>query len=341
MSAIPQKLIYAVCHVASQMAFRWLPPPAHADLAGPAEQEAEDGDLSLEMEDWRGVIWNEETRVSLPWLVEYLARLDPDARRLATALWEHFSDLRRAGAHFVTQRDPHYPPGLRVLKDAPTGLSCVGDLNLLRRPAVAVIGSRMASALAVRESFLLGRALAEAGWLVVSGGALGCDIAAHHGVLAAAGQRCLGACVFAGGLGDLYPRANAMVFRRLSERRALFVSERLWRAPSRPFDFPIRNRIIGGWCQAVMLMQAAQRSGALVTARLALDAGRDVLVLLHPPGDVRAQGGATLLSEGAPGFSSARELMTWLGDPPSRVEANPTEMARTSLKTGFEPATGA
>ena len=119
-------------------------------------------------------------------------------------------------------------------------------------------------------------------------------------------------CIFAGGLSSLYPRANLPVFRRLWHRHAALVSERLWESPCRPADFAARNRLIAGLSPLTVVMQAAVRSGAMVTARLALDAGRQVAVLRHPPDDVRADGSAALLESGAPGFATARELLSRL-----------------------------
>jgi DNA processing protein len=205
--------------------------------------------------------------------------------------------------------DKEYPPLLRNISDPPLGLSIRGELSLLYRPAISVVGSRKASAFAMRESFTLGRALGEHDIAVVSGGALGCDIAAHHGVLASGRDPAPAICVFAGGLARLYPVANDPIFRRLMARRAVLVSERLWASPCRPLDFTARNRIISGMSSLTLVMQAAQRSGALVTARRALDQGSEVAVLRHPEGDIRARGSEALLAEGAWGFSCASELI--------------------------------
>ncbi len=220
----------------------------------------------------------------------------------------HLEAVAANAATYVTWADERYPALLRLIRDPPLALTMRGDVGLLARPAVAVVGSRKASALAMRESFSIGQLLADRGILVVSGGAFGCDIAAHHGVLASsAPESCVG--IFAGGLAALYPAGNKRIFDKIQARGGLFVSERLWPAPSLPHDFPARNRIIAGLCPTTLVMQAAARSGALVTARLALDEGREVLALIHPPGDVRATGSETLIADGAQSFASGATLL--------------------------------
>jgi DNA processing protein len=162
----------------------------------------------------------------------------------------------------------------------------------------------------MRESFELGRGLAlMPGVAVASGGAFGCDIAAHHGVLDAGTRPAAAVVVFAGGLGCLYPRAHARIFAKLRERGAALLSERLWSAGCRPRDFAARNRIISGMAVRVFVMQAAARSGAAITARVATEQGREVSVLVHPERDVRAAGSRELLQDGAEPLASADEYL--------------------------------
>jgi DNA processing protein len=310
-----QRVLLALTHVASQLLYRWLPPPPVgrldaellADACGVGDDPSE-----LEAADWRAVLrWCVlEAPGLVAWFPNY-ARVhgDPDGSALARWAASHFSALRAAQGRYLTIDDPGYPELLRRISDPPLGLSVLGDELCLRGPAVAVVGSRKASALAMRESHALGRDLAAAGFVVVSGGAFGCDIAAHLGVLTSGTDPSPAVAVFAGGLESVYPRAHAHVFERLRRRRAALVSERLWSAYPRPLDFPIRNRIIAGLAPLLVVMQAARKSGAMITARQALDQGRDVGVLMHPPGDVRASGSAQLLAEGAVGFASAAECL--------------------------------
>lgn len=282
-------------------------------LIGGEPPHAEAHDPACEVEPWRSLIATELAASSprLTWLRHFSARYDPDGTRLARAATRQVALLATAGGLFVTPADATYPVLLRFLADPPHALAVLGDPARLAGACVSIVGSRKASGLAVRESFALGRDLAEAGYVVVSGGAFGCDIAAHHGVLAAvsAASRSRAICVFAGGLSDLYPHAHGPVFRRLRAAGAAFVSERLWESPSRPVDFAARNRLIAGLSPVTAVMQAGLRSGAMVTARLALDAGRQVVVLRHPLDDIRADGSRMLLEAGGPGFSSARALV--------------------------------
>jgi DNA processing protein len=311
-TAFSSRALCAVTHGASQVARRWLPlpgtlaPEAAAPLPCAAALRVEQGEAH-----WRDLVGTLAAAQAspLPWLPRYLAKHDVDGARLAAALAGHLRSVGEAGALYVTAADAAYPELLRRIEDPPAALTVLGDVRLLKRSLVAVVGSRKASVTAVRESFALGRGLAERGVAVVSGGAFGCDIAAHQGVLAAGLPQAPAVCVFAGGLGDLYPRTNEPVFRRLRASGAALVSERLWDAGCRRPDFPARNRLISGLAGVVAIMQAGERSGAVVTARLALEQGRDVAVLLHPEDDLRAQGSAALLRDGAPGFPSAAALI--------------------------------
>jgi DNA processing protein len=286
-------------HAAAQLCYRWLPPPVLPPCDGFFASTLEAAPDARSR--WTAFIaWARHEHETFPWLRDYRRHFDPELSKLFQAI------VAQRGA-LLLHGDPDYPPALAALADPPLALSYVGERALFGGDLTAIVGSRKASARALAASFELGRRLASSGKVVVSGGALGCDIAAHAGVLAA--HRRAGAAaqqgpapailIFAGGLSSLYPRANAAVFAALRERGALFVSERLWDAPSRPADFPARNRIISGLCATTVVMQAAQRSGAMLTARLALDQGREVLVLSHPPGDIRASGSAALIAEGA------------------------------------------
>ncbi len=283
---------HALTHVASQILHRWHPPRDDAGLFAPADA------VVMTAQDWAD--YGDQVKDELPRGVP----LDLVIKTTRS----HLQAVTEAGASYLTWADPRYPAYLRLIRDPPLALTLHGDVGLLRRPAVAVVGSRRASALAMRESFETGKILADQGHLVVSGGAFGCDIAAHHGVLASSSPDAC-ACVFAGGLETLYPINNKRVFDKIRERGGLLVSERLWTAPSFPHDFPARNRIIAGLCPTTFVMQAADRSGALVTARLALEEGREVLCLEHPRGDVRAAGSARLVEDGAPSFTSVATLL--------------------------------
>lgn len=293
-------------HVVAQITNQWLPPPLFLPLdeafsASSIEAEAELGARWRAFLRWAALAADDV----FPWLADYRRLVDPSLEKALEAVTSHLARTQAAGGGVILYGDAEYPPLLTAISDPPLALSYLGDRTLLARPLIAVIGSRKATRRSLDESFVLGKRLAAEGRVVVSGGALGCDIAAHAGALAVAGTPALAVIVLAGGLARFYPARNDWYFRQLRLRQALFLSERLWLAPSRPRDFPARNRIISGLCQTTVVMQAAQKSGAMITARQALDQGREVSVLRHPPGDVRSSGSANLLADGAVGFADA------------------------------------
>lgn len=311
------RILYALTHAASQRLYRWLPGPE-------PELEASDLDASLEdlaRPDAVGEILARERRRAPPrlaWLEPYLSRYDVSGARLIQDTWALVRGCATYGARWLCPLDDDYPPLLRMLADPPPGLFVTGDVDLLKRPTVAVIGSRQATAQAVQACFDVGRSLAARGVTVVSGGAFGCDIAAHHGVLAARREVAPACGVFASGLDALFPVANRGVFRQLKARGAVMLSERPWGAPCEKHTFHARNRLISGLSGTTLVMQAAARSGALMTARLAMDQGRDLAVMRHPEDDVRCLGGQALIAEGALAFETVDDLLARL-----RLEVGP------------------
>lgn len=297
-------MLYILTHVASQLAYRWLPPPVVAPI-DQSNWSSYFKDLgiknSLSLADWRNLLANEIEGLcsSLSWLPRWIKFKDPNCEILVQTAHAWIESIKLASGHVLTMNQRSYPDLLRHIPDPPLALSVIGTLSNLHRPCEAIIGSRQASAYALKQSYLHGARLANAGIVVVSGGAIGCDIASHRGVLASQQSSAGAIVVFAGGLGKLYPRQNQRWFDELLAKGGTFVSERLWSAHCRPQDFRARNRIISGLSRRTNVMQASHNSGALITARLALDQGRDVAVLAHPPGDIRAAGGAELLSDGA------------------------------------------
>ena len=299
-----------VTHVASQLMYRWIPPVSNDDFVHlpPFDVEA------ARERDWLEFI----SYLTLTsdyvnsWWPKFQKKMRDDGRQLAAAIYTHLAAIRMSGAHYVVYSDESYPQILRHMTDAPLGLTFTGDPSLFDRVAVSVVGSRKASPFAIQQSQTVGTMLAERGVVVVSGGAFGCDIAAHFGVLAGGIKPAPAICVFAGGLQSLYPRSNYAIFAKLQGRSGIMLTERLWQAPCRPADFTARNRIIAGLSRITLVMQAAQRSGALVTARRALDQGADVYVLQHPADDIRAVGSHALMGEGAPTFADGQDLLRQL-----------------------------
>ncbi len=192
--------------------------------------------------------------------------------------------------------EPVYPPLLRQIPDAPGVLMLRGRPAAAVAPGVAVVGSRNATPAGVRLAECLGEALAEAGVPVISGLAYGIDVAAHRGVVAGGGT---GVAVMGRGLESVYPAAHASVAAALLENGGAWLAELLPAVAPRRHHFPRRNRIVSGLAQAVVVVEAAPRSGSLVTARLALEQNRDVFAV---PGSVWSEvsrGCHALLRDGA------------------------------------------
>ena len=188
-----------------------------------------------------------------------------------------------------------YPPLVGALPDAPPVISVRGRAELLRRSAVAIVGARNASANGCAFARMLARELARAGLVVVSGLARGIDTAAHEGALAASGPT---VAVIAAGADVAYPPENAALMRRIASEGAV-VSERPLGATARAKDFPRRNRVIAGLSLGVVVVEAAPASGSLITARLALEYGREVMAVPGSPMDPRHRGTNQLLRDGA------------------------------------------
>ncbi len=208
--------------------------------------------------------------------------------------------IRRLGARLIALGEAGYPAGLQAVDTAPPLLAVSGNAEALMRPAVGIVGSRNASALGLKFTSQLAHALAEAGFLVVSGLARGIDTAAHEASLVRGTVAAL-----AGGLDRVYPAQNQGLHDRLIETGAAISEMPLgWEPRSR--DFPRRNRLISGLSLGVVVVEAARGSGSLITARFALEQGREVFAVPGSPLDPRASGtndlirqGATLVSEPA------------------------------------------
>jgi len=215
----------------------------------------------------------------------------------------------RAGARIVTCLEAAYPPLLRHLSLPPAVLYVRGALP--ERPAVAIVGSRRASPYGLEAAELFARALAAAGVPVVSGFARGVDAAAHRGALAAGGAT---VAVLGCGVDVDYPRGH----RRLGDAAAAagaVVSELPCGAEPRAWNFPVRNRIIAALALGTLVVEAAARSGSLITARHALELGRDVFAVPGRIFDERAMGPNTLIAAGAVPARHPRDVLETLGLP--------------------------
>lgn len=202
--------------------------------------------------------------------------------------------IRKAGASYLFHDSPDYPRLLKQSEGAPPILTLRGDAALLHRPCVAVVGARNASAAAVRLAREFSQGLAEAGYVVVSGLARGIDGAAHHGALA--GGATIG--VIACGIDVTYPPEHAELQEQVAVRGLLLAEQPPGTEPLAR-HFPTRNRIIAGLAAGTVVVEAAPKSGSLITARLAGEMGREVMAIPGSPLDPRSHGCNQLIRDGA------------------------------------------
>ena len=211
--------------------------------------------------------------------------------------------LDAIGAAMVFLGTPGYPSLLADLESAPPVLAARGDLGLLDRPAVAIVGARNASAAGVRLARQLAADLAGEDLVVVSGLARGIDAAAHQGAMAGGTI-----AVVAGGVDVVYPPENAALMAEIAER-GLVVAEQMPGVEPQARHFPRRNRIIAGLAAGTLVVEGAPKSGSLITARIAAEAGREVMAVPGSPLDPRAQGCNLLIREGATLVQSAADVI--------------------------------
>ena len=215
---------------------------------------------------------------------------------------------RAAGAHLLFAGAADYPHRLLDLSDAPPFLWVVGDVAALSRPTVALVGARNASSLGLRMARALAKGLGEAGIVVVSGLARGIDTEAHRAALEAGTVG-----VLAGGVDVLYPAENAALAEEMTQTGGARISEQPMGLQPTARHFPTRNRIISGLSQAVVVVEAAAKSGSLITARGALDQGREVLAVPGHPFDARASGCNLLIRDGARLVRGVDDVLEALG----------------------------
>jgi DNA processing protein len=227
----------------------------------------------------------------------------------------YVAELERRGFRFVARTEARFPRLLRAIHDPPPGLFLRGeaDPSLLSRPAVAVVGARACSAYGSAVARMLGRELAAAGLVVVSGLARGVDAEAHRGALEAGG---LTVAVLGCGVDRDYPASHRELARRIAEA-GLIVSEYAPGVEPAPWRFPARNRIIAGLARATVVAEAREASGALITADLALEEGREIFAV---PGEITSAlsaGSNALLRLGATPLTSATDVLEALGVEPA------------------------
>lgn len=235
------------------------------------------------------------------------------------------------GNHVVTLGDVAYPQPLLETADPPILLYAKGDLTLLQRRAIAIVGSRNATPQGIDNAYAFARALSSEGFPVVSGLALGIDTAAHRGGLEGPGKT---VAVLGTGIDVVYPARNHTLAHRIAAEGCI-VSEFPLGTPSKAFNFPRRNRLISGLSCGCLVVEAAMQSGSLITARLAGEQGRDVFAI---PGSIHSplsKGCHALIKQGAKLVDSAADILDELGVATLPCAANPMPQAEGATHRGF------
>jgi DNA processing protein len=238
----------------------------------------------------------------------------------------------------ITLGDPHYPAALLETADPPLLLYAQGTIELLQAPSLAVVGSRSPTQQGIENARAFSTELSQAGLTVVSGLALGIDGAAHEGGLSGPGRT---VAVVGTGLDRVYPRRHLELAHRVANQ-GLIISEYSLGTPPLAPNFPLRNRIIAGLAHGTLVVEAALQSGSLITARLALEAGREVFAI---PGSIHApqsRGCHGLIKQGAKLVDSAQDILEELqwGQQPARpvLTAHPEEVSDPLWEAlGFDP----
>jgi DNA processing protein len=237
---------------------------------------------------------------------------------------DEIAAIDKLGGRLVGSGEPDYPPLLHYISGAPPLLTIAGGARLDLGRTVAIVGARNASAAGQRMTTILATDLGERGYTVVSGLARGIDAAAHRATL-----RTGTVAVLAGGLDKIYPDENIPLAKTIVEQGGMLLTEMPIGWEPRARDFPRRNRLVSGLALGVVVVEAARRSGSLITARLALEQNRDVFAVPGSPLDARAEGGNHLIQQGARLVTSAADIIETL---------NVADPSRTTLlEPDWEP----
>ena len=223
-----------------------------------------------------------------------------------SAAARELSALEAMGGRMIASCESDFPPGLVALDPPPPMISLIGKTEFLHKDMIAIVGARNASALARKFAWTLARDLSDAGLVVVSGLARGIDSAAHEAALTGGTI-----AVVAGGADIVYPPENEALHRAIAQRGAIISEMPLGEAPQAR-HFPRRNRLISGLARGVVVVEAAEQSGSLITARYALEQNREIFAVPGSPLDPRAKGANRLIREGAILTESAQDVLAVL-----------------------------
>lgn len=225
-------------------------------------------------------------------------------------------------ARIVTLLDPEYPPLLREIEDPPAVLYVKGEGEIDSRKALGIVGTRRASGYGKAVAHRLAAELARLGIIVVSGLALGIDTAAHHGALDGGGTT---VAVLGAGLGRIYPAENEGLAQKIEKEGGLILSEFPILAPPAKWTFPQRNRIISGLSRGVIVVEAPEKSGALITARLALEQGREVFAVPGQVTSFASRGTNRLIQDGARLVMDAEDILSEFPDLATLIHPTPAQ----------------
>jgi DNA processing protein len=265
---------------------------------------------------------------ALPEIARRGGRRGPLAVYPKAAAERELAALARIEAKLVAWGEPHYPTALAAVDDAPPLLSLKGDGALLQRPTIAVVGARNASANGRRFARDIALQLGGRGVVVASGLARGIDAAAHQGALPTGTV-----AVLAGGIDSVYPEENRELQAAIAERGALLAEMPVGTEPQAR-HFPRRNRIISGLARGVLVVEAALRSGSLITARFALEQGREVFAVPGSPLDPRCRGCNDLIRRGATLTESAEDVLAQLAGQFTATPARPVIAEPPTVTSG-------
>lgn len=221
---------------------------------------------------------------------------------------DEIARARKAGARLLAICEPEYPEPLAQISDAPPVITIRGDGGVFLKPGIAMVGARNASAAGRRMARDIARELAREGYAIISGLARGIDAEAHAAALSSSGSTI---AVLAGGVDSVYPPEHRKLYDEIAES-GLIVSERPLGYVAKGRDFPKRNRIIGGLSLGVLVVEAARRSGSLISARMALEQGREVMAVPGSPLDERTAGSNGLIKQGAWLIENAEDVVNAL-----------------------------
>ncbi len=296
-----------VTHFVSQLSGLHLPvlkqANGHVDNFDPLEED-------FARRTWRVRLCQLVKDSDWPWVRFLLAQSRLTLEQVSYSIEAHLSFLRERKGTYISYYSSRFPDSLRQVSDPPGAVSCLGNIELLDYPCVAIVGSRNASRVSLEASQEIAMGLSAKGYVVVSGGAVGCDIAAHYGSYQAPVNEARTIIVFASGLALPYPKQNLSVFVKILNKGGMWLSERLFDQASLPYHFLVRNRLISGLSSMVVIMQAAEKSGAYGTACRALDQGREVMVFRQENDDIRSRGNELLIDDGAVSFGDIDEFFS-------------------------------